>query len=115
MSDVVKYRADGTVEWFAKSIHELPFIDQPNVLIGSLTFPAIPVKYWKVDAGVLREMTPEEKSVVDAAEQTALNIRERDRINSGQIHASELLSALSALGVISLTTVLEKIKKLKGL
>jgi len=115
MSDVLKYRNDGSVEWFTRSLHEIPYLNEPNYLIGSLSVPNVPMKYWKVEAGNVREMTLAEKTVVDQSE-TELNqqmlLAEASKFNISTVDLLKII--LPKIGMTK-TEFITAYKQLKGL
>jgi hypothetical protein len=93
MASVLKYNiGTDAVEWYRTSIDTGTYLTDPNdlntPLPGYLINPDISAlvgvlqKFWTVDAGVVREMTQQEKDVVLQAEADAAAVIEDQRIAS---------------------------------
>jgi len=59
---------------YLKSVSTTPYTSRPDAVVNPdvSAFANVPIKYWKVVAGVVSEMTQAQKDAVDQAEADAL-------------------------------------------
>ena len=115
MSDIVEFDANGKAIRYLRSIHEIPYLNDPNIIVGSLTVPVVPMKYWKRVGNAVVEMTVAEKAVVDAAEAVLVQATERTRIENLQLTGKELAQLIIAKTAITKDQIIAVVKALYGL
>ncbi len=70
------------VKQYLRSVNTPNYSSRPDVIVNPdiTAFQSVPLKYWKHDAGTIREMTQAEKDAVDAAEVAATQAVEDARL-----------------------------------
>ena len=80
---------------YLRSVHTPNYANRDDVLIN----PALPdcsMKYWKVESGIIVEMTQPEKDVVDAEEQA-----EQDAMEEARKDIDKLEKGLKVLAILT--------------
>lgn len=102
MADILRYDPDSTppgkVIAYLSSQDTSQYEGLPNILINpevTLLFE-VPVRYWLVEGGVVREMTAQEKADVDVLETTA-NVDRRRQIVRDLRDREDMALVLEAL------------------
>ena len=115
MSDIVEFDANGKAIRYLRSIHEIPYLNDPNIIVGSLTVPVVPMKYWKRVGNTVVEMTTAEKAVVDAADAELTKSAERVRIDDLRFTGQELARMIIARTTITKEQMIATVKAFYGL